>query len=58
MKDLDSEEFDGDLYKCAFYYAVGILSAMPYYEKMHPEEIVDNILQRAIDLLTTKETYD
>jgi hypothetical protein len=40
-----------DLYSAAFYYAVGIISGMPYYENMHPEEIANNILLRAEDVI-------
>lgn len=40
-----------DVYKTAFYYAVGIISTFPYYEDIHPEEISDSFVQRALDLL-------
>lgn len=40
-----------DLFSSAFYYAVGIISGFPYYEEMNPEDIVDDILQRAKDII-------
>lgn len=43
------------LYVTAFYYAVGIISTFPYYEELHPEEIAENILQRAEDILLGNE---
>lgn len=39
------------LYSTALHYAVGIISTFPYYEEMHPEEILENILERAKDIL-------
>jgi hypothetical protein len=44
-----------DLYKTAFYYAVGIISSFPYYEEMHPEEITDQIIQRAVDIIGERD---
>lgn len=40
-----------ELFSAAFYYAVGIISGFPYYEDQHPEDIIDNILQRAEDII-------
>lgn len=50
MIQITSEE----LYKTAFFYAVGIISTFPYYEEIHSEEIADHLIQRAFDLLEGK----
>lgn len=47
MEAITNEE----LFSSAFYYAVGIISGFPYYEDMHPEDIVNDILQRAEDVI-------
>lgn len=47
MTQITNEE----LYSTAFYYAVGIISGFPYYEDMNPEELANDILQRAKDIL-------
>lgn len=47
MTQITNEE----LYGTAFYYAVGIISGFPYYEDIEPEEIAEDILQRAEDIL-------
>jgi hypothetical protein len=46
-----------ELYKRAFYYAVGIISSFPYYEELHPEEIAENIIQRVIDLVGEDDEF-
>jgi hypothetical protein len=40
-----------ELYETAFYYAVGVISGMPYYEDIPEEELVYGILQRAEDII-------
>lgn len=47
MTQITNEE----LYSTAFYYAVGIISGFPYYEDIEAEEIAEDILQRAEDIL-------
>lgn len=54
MTQITNEE----LYTTAFYYAVGIISGFPYYEDIHPDELVDDILQRAKDILLATHEYD
>lgn len=53
MTQITNEE----LYGTAFYYAVGIISGFPYYEDMHPEELANNILQRAKDILLEMHSF-
>ena len=47
MTQITNEE----LYEIGFYYAVGIISGFPYYEDIPEEELVQNILQRAEDII-------
>lgn len=47
MTQITNEE----LFQMAFYYAVGILSGMEYYEDIPETDLVDDILQRAEDII-------
>lgn len=47
MTQITNEE----LYTTAFYYVVGVLSTMPYYEDINPDQLVIDILKRAGDIL-------
>lgn len=47
MTQITNEE----LFQMAFYYAVGIISGMEYYEDIPETDLVDDILQRAEDII-------
>lgn len=47
MTQITNEE----LYSTAFYYVVGVLSGMEYYEDIPEEELIFGFLQRAEDIL-------
>jgi len=44
-----------ELYETAFYYVVGVISGMPYYEDIPEEEIVYGFLQRAEDIIIERK---
>lgn len=55
MTQITNEE----LYSTAFYYVVGVLSSMEYYEDIPEEELVYGFLQRAEDIiLERKRDYE
>ena len=47
MTQITNEE----LYQMAFYYVVGIISGMEYYEDIPEPDLVDGFLQRAEDII-------
>lgn len=58
MSQYSIEDYDDHVYKIAFYYVIGILSAMPYYEEMPVMEIADRMLTRACDLIKNGTAYN
>jgi hypothetical protein len=40
-----------ELYQMAFYYVVGVISGMEYYEDIPEPDLVDGFLQRAEDII-------
>jgi hypothetical protein len=44
-----------ELYETAFYYVVGVISGMPYYEDIPEVEIVYGFLQRAEDIIIERK---
>lgn len=50
MTQITNEE----LYSTAFYYVVGIISGMEYYEDIPEEELIFGFLQRAEDILVER----
>jgi hypothetical protein len=40
-----------DVYAAAFWYAVGIISGFDYYSSIPPDEIANDIIQRATDVI-------
>jgi hypothetical protein len=40
-----------EIYSAAFWYAVGIISGFDYYSEIHVEEIANDIIQRATDII-------
>ena len=55
MTQITNEE----LYETAFYYLVGVISGMEYYEDIPEEELVYGFLQRAEDIiLERKRIYE
>jgi len=45
-----------ELYETGFYYVVGVLSMMPYYEDIPEEELVYGFLQRAEDIILERRS--
>jgi len=43
-----------ELYSTAFYYVVGIISGMEYYEDIPEEELIFGFLQSAEDILVER----
>lgn len=55
MTQITNEE----LYETAFYYVVGVISGMEYYEDIPEAELVYGFLQRAEDIiLERKRIYE
>lgn len=56
MNEKNKKNSEQDLYEIAFYYAIGILSTFEWYEDIHPEEIANDILMRASDIILERKS--